>query len=108
MRLNRTILAALAAITTLAHSWADEGSETRTGQELAAKLCSPCHAVSPPIGPSFTDIAKGSKAEPEALRDFLNSTQSNVSHPSAMPRLDLTEREIDQISAYLQALRQAK
>ena len=99
---------ALAAITPLAHSWADKGGESRAGQELAAKLCSPCHAVSPPIGPSFTDIAKGSKAEPEALRDFLNSTQSAVGHPSTMPRLNLTEREIDDISAYLQTLGQAK
>lgn len=108
MRPTRTILAALAAIAPLAHSWADEGGEARAGQELAAKLCSPCHIVSPPVGPSFADIAKGSKAEPQALHDFLNSTQSDVGHPSAMPRLDLTEREIDQILAYLRTLRQAK
>jgi len=104
----RTILAALAAIAPLAHSWADEGSEARAGRELAAKLCSPCHLVSPAVGPSFAEIAKGSKAEPEALRDFLNSTQSTVGHPSTMPRLDLTEHEIEQISAYLQTLRKAK
>jgi len=108
VRPTRTILAALAAIAPLAYPRADEGSEARAGRELAAKLCSPCHIVSPPVGPPFADIAKGSKAAPEALHDFLNSTQSDVSHPASMPRLDLTEREIDQISAYLQTLRQAK
>jgi len=52
--------------------------------------------------------SKGLQSRTGALRDFLNSTQNGVGHPGAMTRLDLTEREIDQISAYLKLLQQAK
>jgi mono/diheme cytochrome c family protein len=101
-------LAVLVAIGLPARSWAENGSDVRAGQELAVHICSPCHTVSPPVGPPFAEIANGSRAGPEALRDFLYSTQSHVGHPGAMPRLDLTDTQIDQISAYLQSLRQAK
>ena len=62
----------------------------------------------PPSGPSLEEIAKGSKAAPEALRIFLLSTQSNVGHPGSMPNPKLTEDQIRLISAYLSSLRNAK
>jgi len=102
------ILAIAAALGMGAAARADEASDIRAGEDLAAKVCSPCHVIAERPGPSFAEIAKGTHAAPDALRAFLNSTQSNVSHPSAMPNSRLTERQIDEISAYLGSLRRAK
>ena len=84
---------------------ADEASDAREGEALATKICSDCHVVSPKVGPPFAEIAKGSRAAPEALRDFLHSTHSDVGHPGAMPNPALTERQIDEIAAYLATMR---
>ena len=89
-------------------AWPDEASEARAGHELAVKACSPCHVVEETPGPPFTEIAKGERAAPEPLRDFLHATHSNMSHPGAMPNPELTEGQIEEISAYLAALRAAK
>jgi mono/diheme cytochrome c family protein len=89
-------------------AWADEASEARAGQDLAAKVCSPCHAVAETPGPPFAEIARGERAAPEALRGFLHATHSNMSHPGAMPNPELTDSQIEEISAYLAALREAK
>ena len=105
--LTRTFAIA-AALGMGAAAWADETSDTRVGQDLASKACSPCHAVAGPPGLSFAEIAKGTHAAPDALRALLTSTQSDVSHPYAMPNPELTERQIDEISAYLGSLRGAK
>ena len=89
-------------------SWADEASDIRAGQELASKVCSPCHVVAERPGPTFAEIAKGGRAAPDTLLAFLRSTHSNVSHPGGMPNPELTERQIEQISAYLESLRAMK
>lgn len=88
--------------------WADEASDIRAGQELASKVCSPCHVVAERPGPTFAEIAKGGHAAPDTLLAFLRSAHSNVSHSDAMPNPGLTERQIDQISAYLGSLRATK
>jgi hypothetical protein len=59
-------------------------------------------------GPTFAEIANGGHAAPDTLLAFLRSTHSDVSHPGAMPNPGLTERQIDQISAYLGSLRATK
>lgn len=88
--------------------------DVQGGKQLAIKVCAPCHEVSleptqkrtsPPPGPPFSDIAKGSKGTHENLRMFLLSTQSGIRHPGAMPSLGLTEQQIWQIAAYLASLR---
>lgn len=103
----RTIAAILGACALGGQASADEASDVRGGQELAAKFCSPCHAIAEKPGPSFVEIAKGERAAPEALRAFLHSTASNVSHPGAMPNPELSEKQIDEIAAYLASLRAA-
>ncbi len=105
--LTRTF-AIVSALGMRAAAWADDASDIRAGQDLAAKVCSPCHAVAGPPGLSFAEIAKGTHVAPDALRALLTSTQSDVSHPYAMPNPELTERQIDEISAYLGSLRGAK
>jgi mono/diheme cytochrome c family protein len=94
---------------------AAEANAVRAGEKLAEQRCASCHAMTPrspdaaPLaGPSFADIAKGSKSAPEVFRSFLLSTHSTVSHPGAMPRPLLTEEEIRLIFAYLASLRDEK
>jgi hypothetical protein len=54
------------------------------------------------------DIAKGDHASPNALRNFLRSTHSDVSHPGATPNPGLTDAQIRSIAAYLSTLRGSK
>jgi len=84
---------------------ADESSDAREGQALADKVCSPCHVTSDKAGPPFSEIANGADASPETLKNFLVSTHASVSHPNAMPNLELTDRQIKEIAAYLASLR---
>ena len=107
-RLVRTLLVIAVSIGIYDGACAQEASEIRAGQELATKLCSQCHVVAERPGPSFAEIARGEHAAPDALLAFLRSTHSDVSHPGAMPNLELPEKQIDQISAYLASLRATK
>jgi mono/diheme cytochrome c family protein len=95
-------------IATAGGAAADEAGDVRAGEALAIKACSPCHIVSERAGPPFAAIAKGPHATPNALRDFLRSTHSDVSHLSSMPSPELTEQQTDDIAAYVASLRTAK
>ena len=106
--LLRTSLAIAVSIGIYTSAFAGGASDISAGQKLAAKVCSPCHVVAERPGPSFAEIAKGGHADPEALLAFLRSTHSDVSHPGAMPNLELSDRQIEQISAYLRSLRAVK
>lgn len=107
------MLASLTCVSALAR--AEDMAAILAGRELAAKKCSPCHAMpeasehsqthSPAAAPSFLAIAAGAKATHEALRAFLQSTSANVSHPGAMPHPGLTEAQIDLVAAYVASLR---
>ena len=96
------------SIGTCAAVWADEASDVRAGQELAEKTCSHCHVVSERPGPPFAEIANGDHFEPNPLLALLRSTHSDVSHPGGMPTSELSDHEIEQISAYLASLRGKK
>jgi mono/diheme cytochrome c family protein len=106
--LLRQLLAAGLLIAASRGAGADEAGEVRAGQVLAIKACSPCHVVSEPVGPPFAEIAKGPRATPDSLRDFLRSTHADVSHPHEMPNPEVTERQIDDLAAYIESLRPAK
>ena len=107
----------LATFGVTGHAAAYTPTDVQAGKELAMKACSSCHAINSqrnpeqapqPSGPSFAEIAKGTKATAEALRVFLLSTHSSVSHPGAMPSPSLTEDQIHLISAYVSSLRNAR
>ncbi len=106
--LIRPFLAAGLMIAATGDATADEAGDVRAGEALAIKACSHCHVVSKRVGPPFAEIAKGPHATPSALRDFLHSTHADVSHPSAMPSPELTERQIDDLAAYIASLRAAQ
>ena len=80
-----------AALDMRATAWPGEASNIRAGQDLAEKVCSPCHVVAKRPGPPFAEIAKDGHTSPDALRAILQSTQSNVSHPNTMTNPELTE-----------------
>ena len=101
--------AALAAVAFhCAWSWAQDADDVRAGRELATKMCSQCHAVAAPPGPSFKDIAKSDFSSPASLENFMRSTHSNVSHPGGMPNLNLTDEQTRMISAYIRSLKQQR
>jgi mono/diheme cytochrome c family protein len=102
------ILLVGAAIGPLAPVRADDQNDVRSGERLAQRLCSPCHLVGQLPGLSFGEIARGDHASPRALRNFLRSTHSDVSHPGGMPNPELSDAQIRSIAAYLNSLRGAK
>ena len=82
------LLVGLAALSLPTIALSQESAAAREGREIAIYACSPCHAVSKPVGPSFPDIANGPHASPEGLRDVLTSTHSDVSHRARCPTPD--------------------
>lgn len=118
-RLSACVIFAVAMALALSpFALAENAKDIREGRELAERACSSCHLISStsPVqekgpsrpGPPFEEIAKGPKATLEALRIFLLSTQSTVSHPGAMPNPGLNEEQIRLVASYLSSLRKAK
>ena len=117
----RAVLAAAAAAALLAAgaltpARAASATDIRAGRLQAEKACAGCHALPPPArnaggapsGPPFVEIAEGGKGAPDALRSFLVSTGSTVSHPGSMPHPTLSEEQIRLIAAYVASLRQGQ
>ena len=99
------VVGAAAGLCFCVAAYADETSDAREGQALADKVCSPCHAVSDKAGRPFSTIAKDAYTSPQALKSYLGSTHATISHPGAMPNPELTDRQIEEIAAYLASLR---
>lgn len=79
------------------------------GARLAERVCAACHVVGGEwpanprsAAPAFGSIALEPSATPLSLRVFLNSPHRN------MPNLILSETEVDDVIAYIMALRQPK
>jgi cytochrome c len=84
-------------------------ADTSRGQELAARLCSGCHIVSPgsaatanPDVPTFAAIAARADTTPERLAGRII-----VPHPP-MPNTQLTMTEIRDIIAYIVSRRPSR
>ena len=83
--------------------------DAKRGQELAARLCSGCHIVSPgsatianPDIPTFSAIAGRADTTPERL-----AARIIVPHPP-MPNTQLTIAEIRDIIAYIMSLKPSR
>jgi len=104
--ISPTILLMACALSTGA---AARDANTEGGRQLAQRVCASCHIVSadqpvPPIpgyGPSFFDLATRSDITPQWLHGFLARRQAM----HRMPDLQLTNRQIEDVSAYLFSLR---
>ena len=75
-----------------------------SGLALAQSWCTTCHVVAPNVAggdtaPPFTAIAARSNLSPGAMRAWLTEP-----HPP-MPNLNLSNQQIDDITAYLDSLR---
>ena len=75
--------------------------DAERGLELAETWCILCHVVAPEgegtdIGPAFSSVAG---KDPGVLRAWIM-----VPH-SGMPRLDLSDQQIDDVLAHIQTLR---
>jgi mono/diheme cytochrome c family protein len=78
--------------------------DAASGLTLAKTWCVTCHIVAPNVAggdnaPPFDAIANRSNLSPGALRAWLTDT-----HPP-MPNLNLSNQQIDDITAYLDSLR---
>lgn len=76
------------------------------GAVFAQRVCAACHVVGGDWpanprnpAPGFEDIAREPSVTPLGLRVFLNSPHRN------MPNLILSEKEVDDVIAYIMALR---
>jgi mono/diheme cytochrome c family protein len=78
--------------------------DAASGLTLAKTWCATCHIVAPSVAggdnaPPFAAIANRSNLSPGALRAWLTDT-----HPP-MPNLNLSNQQIDDVTAYLDSLR---
>jgi len=84
-------------------------ADARRGQELAARLCSGCHIVSPgsastanPDIPTFAAIAGRADTTPERLAGRII-----IPHPP-MPNTQLTIAELRNVIAYIMSLKPSR
>jgi mono/diheme cytochrome c family protein len=83
---------------------ASAAGDVAFGLALAQSWCAACHVVGPNVaggdgGPPFAAIAARSNLSPGAMRAWLTEP-----HPP-MPNLNLSNQQIDDITAYLDSLR---
>jgi mono/diheme cytochrome c family protein len=100
------IAIAVLALTSRAAAAQSGPVDTQHGRELAAKLCSNCHAVpndpsnvGRPDVPSFAAIARKPNITPERIAGAIV-----LPHPE-MPGVPLSRAEIRDIAAYILSLR---
>jgi len=100
------IVLALAVSVIASSAWAAENANVSDGLHFAQSVCAECHAVHDgepaPAGakaPSFTTVANTPGMSANALNVWFQT-----SHPT-MPNLKLSNRERDDIIAYILSLR---
>lgn len=100
------LLALLAAASAIAASASAQEDIGERGRAVFMKNgCHGCHAVGKmgsPIGPDLSRI--GFKYRPEYVRQWLRDP-SSVRDTAHMPKLELTEADIDVLARYLTSLR---
>jgi mono/diheme cytochrome c family protein len=101
MRFFSILLTAMAMVPLLA-STAISGDVQR-GERLARKWCSTCHLVAPDQG-TTSDVAPPFKAI-AARRDAAQISGWLIDPHPPMPDPNLTRREIDDLTVYIESLR---
>ena len=106
-----TVLCSLVGVATAART--AEASDAKTGHDLALRLCTPCHIVSPDQEfaptfsgpPDFHSIANRPDTTAKSLRKFLATTHTTLSNPKNMPNPQLTDDQIRDIARFIMSLR---
>jgi len=98
--MRQGIVAAITAFMAAGTAFA-QAPDAERGLDIAETWCILCHVVAPQgegtdIGPAFASVAG---KDPDVLRAWII-----VPH-SGMPRLDLSEEQIDDVLAYILTLR---
>ena len=100
----RTLGPVLAALILAMPARAPAAGDAAAGQRLAEQWCRSCHLIAPGEGrtsdgaPAFQAVAEDPATTADGLRAWLFSP-----HPP-MPNFDLSQREIDDLTAYILSL----
>ena len=111
-RMARIISAWTVASAALAQE-ANVPNDVQQGKRLALRICANCHLVAPdarqpilqPPAPSFDSIAQRSTTTADYLRMFLKTTHRGLRNLQGMPNLELSDWQIEPLTAYLLSLR---
>ena len=102
----RPLVAMVSIVVLSGHVHGQTLGDPEAGHRLATRWCSECHRVEPGVPgtasdavPSFSSIGQQSSTTALAIRAFLRT-----SHP-VMPNFNLSDPQIDDISAYILSLR---
>ena len=121
MSFRRTLLVlrsfcAIAAAIAPSISQATDADLVQAGRQVAQKYCARCHslATGSAAKPAYkrarpmSVIAKADNFNAAELKNFLQSTGQGVHHPGAMRNPELTDIQIQQVSAFLTSLARTK
>ncbi|MFI5013367.1 MAG: c-type cytochrome [Hyphomicrobiales bacterium] len=107
-------LAFAAALASAGQAQEPSNDQIAAGRGFALRVCAACHVVTrdptevptlKPPAPSFPAIARRPSFSEASLRQFLGSNHRHIGPTSAMPNPQLVDYQIDEIVAYLLALK---
>ena len=114
-RSARVMLMLLAGLASPAR--AETPDQVAAGRNFASRVCAACHIVTQqrdelpvlmPPGPSFAVLAQRPLLTEQVLRDFLGSNHRGMGPHEAMPNPRLADYQIDEIVAFMMALKAGK
>ena len=100
----KQLLMLLATAIVASMAFQARAQDAAAGRKLAQDVCAECHVVDGPgviptsKGPGFVDIARIPSTTELSLKVFLQS------HHNDMPAINLTQRELDDVTAYILSL----
>ena len=104
MTTKRSILTAVfAALAFVAYSTSGFSADAERGKEYARRVCALCHVIvegqppGDPNAPSFRSVAESQQFRDKGIALLLER------HPK-MPNLALTQKELDDVAAYIKSL----
>jgi mono/diheme cytochrome c family protein len=110
-------LALLGALAPPALAETPSADQVEAGRKFASRVCGACHAVTgqrdelpvrTPAGPSFAVLAQRPSLTEGALREFLGSNHRTLGSAESMPNPRLVDYQIDEIVAFMMALKAGK
>jgi len=114
--LTASLFLASVPIGAYAQQMSDNTSAAK-GREFAVEFCAPCHVVTPQQRaptiyrggtPSFADIANRPTTTAASVRTFVRTTHPTITRPLDMPKLEVTDYQLDEIVRYIMSLRKKR